>query len=93
MNFDLGIIAGTLNRRRYLPTSPEGVSDGTVSVAETVVPGMLDYLELPASHTFIMWNGEVLRQTVFFLQHGRFDRPGLLEEPSQSPTVHTPVTP
>ena len=83
VNFDLGIIAGTVNRRRYLPISPRGVSDGTVSVAETVVPGMLDYLELPVSHTFIMWNKEVLRQTAFFLQHGQFDRSGLLGEPPQ----------
>lgn len=73
VSFDLGIIAGTANRRGFLPGTPEEVNDGTVTVTETVVQGMLDYLELPVSHTFIMWNEEVLRQTAFFLQHGRFD--------------------
>ena len=75
VSFDLGVIAGTVNRRSFLPGVPEEVSDGTVSVTETVVQGMLDYLELPVSHTFIMWDSEVLRQTTFFLQHGRFDKP------------------
>ena len=74
VSFELGIIAGDLNLRGYLPGSPEGVSDGTVSVAETVVPGMLDFLVMPISHTFIMWYGEVLRQVVQFLKNGRFDR-------------------
>ena len=59
-------------------TSPEfvtdGPGDGTVSVAETVVPGMLDFLELPVSHTFIMWSGAVLEQVVAFLREGRFER-------------------
>lgn len=75
VSFELGVIAGTTNRRGFLPGTPEEVSDGTVTVTETVVQGMLDYLELPASHTFIMWNKEVLNQTAFFLQHGRFDEP------------------
>ncbi|MEP1470518.1 MAG: alpha/beta fold hydrolase [Halieaceae bacterium] len=74
VSFELGIIAGNLNLRRYLPGAPEGVSDGTVSVAETVVPGMLDFLVMPVTHTFIMWDGEVLRQVVQFLRNGRFDR-------------------
>ena len=66
------IITGDLNLRRYLPGSPEG--DGTVSMAETVVPGMLDFLVMPVTHTFIMWDGEVLRQVGLFLNNGRFDR-------------------
>ena len=74
VSFELGIIAGTVNRRGLLPGTPEEVSDGTVSTAETVVQGMLDYIELPVSHTSILWNGDVLSQTAFFLQHGRFDK-------------------
>ena len=74
VSFELGIIAGTRNLRAYLPGVPEGPGDGTVSVAETVVPGMLDFLELPVSHTFIMWSGAVLEQVVAFLREGRFER-------------------
>ncbi len=72
--FELGIIAGTANRRSFLPGFPEGPGDGTVAVEETVVPGMLDFLELPVGHTFMMWDSEVLHQVVYFLEHGYFDR-------------------
>lgn len=75
VSFELGIIAGTRNLRAYMPGVPDGPGDGTVSVAETVVPGMLDFLELPVTHTFIMWNGSVLKQIVAFLRQGRFERP------------------
>ena len=77
VSFELGIIAGNLNLRSYLPGSPDGLSDGTVSVAETVVPGMMDFLVMPVTHTFIMWDDDVLEQVVQFLRHGRFDRPAL----------------
>ncbi len=74
VDFALGIIAGTANRRSFLPGFPDEPGDGTVSVAETVVPGMLDFLELPVSHTFMMWDSRVLHQVVYFLEHGYFDR-------------------
>jgi pimeloyl-ACP methyl ester carboxylesterase len=72
--FELGIIAGTANRRSFLPGFPEGPGDGTVSVEETVVPGMLDFLEMPVGHTFMMWDSRVLHQVVHFLERGYFDR-------------------
>jgi hypothetical protein len=57
-----------------MPGSPEGASDGTVAVAETVVPGMLDFLEMPVSHTFMMWSDEVQLQVIYFLRNGMFYR-------------------
>ena len=74
VNFELGVIAGNAHRRNLLPGLPEGPGDGTVSVAETVVPGMLDFIEMPVSHTFMMWDSAVLEQVVHFLRFGRFDR-------------------
>jgi triacylglycerol lipase len=74
VSFELGIIAGTANRRSGLPGVPQGASDGTVAAAETVVPGMLDYLEMPVTHTFMMWNDAVLRQVLHFLRYGSFTR-------------------
>lgn len=74
VSFELGIIAGTVNRREGLPGVPQGASDGTVAAAETVVPGMLDYLELPVTHSFMMWNDTVLRQVLHFLRYGTFRR-------------------
>lgn len=74
VSFELGVIAGTFNWRRNLPGFPDEEGDGTVTVAETVVPGMLDFLELPVSHTFMIWSNEVARQAIHFLRHGQFDR-------------------
>jgi len=77
VNFELGVIAGTVNRRQLMPGSPVGVSDGTVSVTETLVPGMKDFLLVPATHTFMIWSKRVMGQALAFLRHGQFDRPSL----------------
>ena len=72
VEFQLGVIAGTVNRRPSILGIPEEPSDGTVTVAETRVRGMADFLELPTSHTFMMWNPDVLAQILYFLEHGNF---------------------
>ena len=82
VSFELGVIAGTLNSLPFLPGQPEGLGDGTVAVSETLVPGMSDFLELPVSHTFMMWDDDVAEQVVFFLEHGVFKR--------QSPPFYAP---
>jgi len=72
--FELGVIAGTANYLPFLPGQPEELSDGTVAVAETIVPGMADFIEMPVSHSFMMWDNAVLAQVIYFLEHGRFQR-------------------
>ncbi len=72
-DFELGVIAGTRNRRKLLPGTPDEPSDGVVAVKETQLPSMKDFLEIPVTHTTIVWNDEVRRQTVHFLRNGRFD--------------------
>ena len=74
VDFELGIIAGTVNRRASIPGFPQEPGDGTVSVAETVVPGMVDFLQMATTHTFMIWNPQVMDQVVHFLQLGQFDR-------------------
>ncbi len=74
VDFDLGVIAGTVNRRLPIPGFPSDLGDGTVSVAETVVPGMLDFITMPTTHTFMIWNNDVMDQVVYFLREGRFRR-------------------
>ena len=71
--FELGVIAGVRNRRALLPGTPAEPSDGVVSVEETKVASMKDFLVVPVTHTTIVWNEEVRRQTVHFLRHGHFD--------------------
>lgn len=74
VDFQLGVIAGNLRKTTLLPGFPDQPSDGTVSVAETTVPGMLDFLEMPVLHTFMIWNTSVMSQTVSFLRSGAFQR-------------------
>ena len=74
VRFDLGVIAGNLRLSTWLPGFPDESSDGTVTVAEAVVPGMLDFLQMPVSHTFMIVNPLVMQQVAYFLQHGEFQR-------------------
>ena len=46
--------------------------DGTVTVAETKVPGLADHLELPVSHTGLVLSRNVAQATDAFLRCGRF---------------------
>ena len=74
VDFELGIIAGDDNWLEGLPGFPRGPGDGTVSLAETLVLGASDVIQLPVTHTFMLLDGEVFTQVVFFLRHGRFAR-------------------
>ena len=74
-NFDVGIIAGTMNRNPVFgPVISRMPSDGIVPVERTKLIGMSDFLALPYTHTFIMDKTVVQDQVVHFLQHGRFRR-------------------
>jgi triacylglycerol lipase len=73
-DFELGVIAGTGSINPLGGAVIPGVSDGTVSVASTRLDGMRDFIEVPVSHTFIMRNPEVARQTIEFLRAGHFAR-------------------
>jgi hypothetical protein len=72
---DVGVIAGTrgLGFGRVI-TAFDGDSDGTVTVAETCLPGVADHLLLPVTHTSMVFSPEVARRTAAFLKHGRFSR-------------------
>lgn len=71
-NFEFGVIAGNA------PLNPAGAAlipgddDGTVSVENTKLPGMSDFIALPHSHTFIMNAPDVAIATLRFLRTGRF---------------------
>lgn len=70
----VGIIAGSLNIDPFCYfILPKG-HDGKVSIASTELAGMADHLVLPISHSFMMYNNEVLKQINHFLLEGRFLR-------------------
>jgi pimeloyl-ACP methyl ester carboxylesterase len=70
--FPLGIIAGTRTINPLLSLSLPNPDDGKVSVENTKVDGMADFIEVPHTHTFIMRSETVIQQVLHFLKHGRF---------------------
>lgn len=50
-------------------TSPH---DGTVSVAETELPGLADHCIVPATHTGLLFSRDAAEQTIAFLRGGHF---------------------
>ncbi len=70
---DLGIIAGDLSLGLgRLLGDLGGPNDGTVTVAETELPGATDRIVLPISHTGMLFSTEVAHQAAHFLMHARF---------------------
>lgn len=71
-HFSLGIIAGDRSINWINSLLIPGVDDGKVSIARAKLRGMHDFMVIHAAHPFIMRNAEAIRQTIQFLQTGRF---------------------
>lgn len=70
---EVGVVAG--NRPRGVGgwfTRLEGASDGTVTVAETRLPGLADHCIVPASHSGLVMSSDAARQAARFLHEGQF---------------------
>ena len=72
VGFELGVIAGNKSVNPWLSRIIPGEDDGKVSVENTKVDGMQDFIVLPHSHTFMMNRTAVQDQIVHFLKHGSF---------------------
>ena len=70
---DLGVIAGDRARGMGRVVGPlPKPNDGTVTVAETRLPGATDHIVLPVTHLSMLWSRAVADQVIGFLRDGRF---------------------
>ena len=69
----IGVITGSESWNPFFSYLIPGPDDGKVAVAHARLEEMADFLVVPASHTFIMDDDEVIAQTAHFLRYGHFD--------------------
>ena len=72
---EIGIIAGNVPLlSRLLPWKAGPESDGTLSIAETRLPGIEHWIQVRAMHSSIMYDPRVIKEIINFLKEGHFAR-------------------
>jgi len=90
-DFELGIIAGDRTIDPVTSAVLENPDDGRVSVEDTKLDGMDDFVVVRHSHAFMMRMQRPIELTIHFLRSGRFATTGELccpIKPFASPAVH-----
>lgn len=72
---EIGVITGNRSLNPLFSRMIPGDDDGKVSVHRAKLAEMKDFLVVPASHAFIMKHPKVLKQVLWFLRTGGFQRP------------------
>jgi len=73
-NFDVGVIAGNRTIDPLTSAILDDPDDGKVSVSDTRLEGMRDFIVVPVSHAMIMQNSEVFELVRNYLADGNFGR-------------------
>jgi len=71
-DFDFAVIAGNLTIDPITSALLDDPDDGKVSVSDTRLEGMRDFVVVPVSHAMIMQNREVIRLVMNYLARGSF---------------------
>ena len=71
--FEFGVIAATRSLEPWFSAMIPGRDDGKVAVKNTKLEGMRDFVEIPSTHTLVLWTDEAVKQVVRFLKTGRFE--------------------
>ncbi len=74
ITYPLGVIAGNRSINPLAPWVLDGEHDGVVPVERTKIEGMIDHIIIPATHSFMMFNNDVMEQTLYFLKNSRFKK-------------------
>ncbi|GJL85289.1 MAG: acetyltransferase [Micavibrio sp.] len=74
IDYPLGVIAGNVSINPLAPWVLDGEHDGIVPVERTKIDGMADHIVIAATHSFMMFNTEVMEQSAHFLKEGKFKR-------------------
>ena len=74
VTYPVGVVAGTRTINFLLSQFLPNPDDGKVSVENTKVEGMADFIELPVSHPFIMREDIAIQQALAFIATGEFTR-------------------
>jgi len=71
-DFDFAVIAGNLTIDPITSALLDDPDDGKVSVSDTHLEGMRDFVVVPVSHAMIMQDREVIRLVMNYLARGSF---------------------
>jgi triacylglycerol lipase len=74
VDYEVGVIAGTRTFNPILSQYLRNPDDGKISVENTKVAGMTDFLAVPHAHPFIMKSSDAIEQAFAFIQTGQFVR-------------------
>ncbi len=69
---EIGVITGRHSFNPLFSQLIPGPDDGKVSVERARLAEMEDFLVLPATHTFIVWDSTARKQVLYFLENGAF---------------------
>ena len=70
---ELGIIRGTVRLgTAALVRKPSETNDGVVTESETMINGANDYIDLPLSHSMLIYSRRCADLVAHFLRYGRF---------------------